>query len=119
MRNQMSATILLLLAGLATGAAQAQQPVRPGELWAADATSNVPPRAGEASTMTNGVPNLLTSNVQPGELGIQERLTVRQARRAVPAYAGDPSLKLMGAPGLVRPVMIAPPAASGTATASQ
>lgn len=57
-----------LLADLlaAAGAAEAQT------------TTNVPVRAGEASTMTNGVPNLLAANVQPGELGSQNRLTVRQ-----------------------------------------
>ncbi len=100
----------LLLAGLLAvgGAAQAQQapPVRASETAAADATSNVPPRAGEASTMTNGVPNLLTSNVQPGELGIQSRLTLRPAPAA---YGGDPGLRLMGASGPMRPMMIAPP----------
>jgi hypothetical protein len=101
----------LLVAGLVAvaGTAQAQQaqPVRASELAAADVTSNVPPRSGEASTMTNGVPNLLTSNVQPGELGIQSRLTLR---RALPAYGGDPGLRLMGASGPMRPVLIAPPA---------
>ncbi|MFC5496581.1 hypothetical protein ACFPOE_03465 [Caenimonas terrae] len=100
--------MLLLSAGLWAGAAQAQAQVPAADaLAAANATSNVPPRSGEASTMTNGVPNLLTSNVQPGELGIQSRLTVR--KKAAPAYAGDPALKLMGASGPMRPVLIAPP----------
>lgn len=101
---------LLLLAGLlaAGGAVQAQQAgkVRATELAAADVTSNVPPRAGEASTMTNGVPNLLASNVQPGEMGIQSRLTSLQAPGG---YGGDPGLRLMGASGPMRPVLIAPP----------
>jgi hypothetical protein len=98
----------LLLAGLlaATGAAQAQQA---NDLAAASATSNVPPRAGEASTMTNGVPNLVTSNVQPGELGIQTRLTVRRYARAP---GGDPALKVMGASGALAPVRGAAGAAS-------
>jgi hypothetical protein len=95
MKKQICAALALLLAGL-TLAGPPQ----------ADATSNLPPRAGEASTMTNGVPNLLASNVQPGELGIQGRLTVRPA---APAYGGDPGLKMMGGPGLMRPVLIAPP----------
>jgi hypothetical protein len=106
MKKQMSAAIVLLLGGLAAGMAQAQT---------ADATANLPLRAGEASTMTNGVPNLLTSNVQPGELGLQGRLTLRPASPAVVAstsYGGDPGLKMMGAPGLTRPVMIAPPGSS-------
>ena len=108
MKKQFSAAIVLLVAGLAAGAVQAQvHAVRASDLEAAEATANLPLRAGEASTMTNGVPNVLTSNVQPGELGIQSRLTVRQR---APAYAGDPSLKMMGAPGLIRPVLIAPPA---------
>ena len=101
MKTQMSAALALLLAGM-LGAAQAQPQ--------ADATTNVPARSGEASTMTNGVPNLVTSNVQPGELGIQSRLTVRKASLPPPpAYGGDPSLKLMGGPGPMRPVMISPP----------
>lgn len=76
---------LLLAALLAAAAARAQT------------TTNLPVRSGEASTMTNGVPNLLVSNVQPGELGIQTRLTVRQRVAAAPAPA--PDLKTMGASG--------------------
>lgn len=84
------ASLLLLASFAAAGGAQAQQ-----------TTSNVPDRSGEASTMTNGVPNLLTSNVQPGELGIQSRLTVRRAvaARSDPEASGSPGLKLMGAAG--------------------
>lgn len=105
MNKQMSAAIALLIAGLGAGMAHAQ--------LGADASSNVPERAGEASTMTNGVPNLHASNVQPGELGLQGRLTVRPiSAAAVPPYGGDPALKMMGAPGLVRPVLISPPGAS-------
>ena len=99
---------LLLLAGFAAGMAQAQGP-------AGDTTSNLPPHAGEASTMTNGVPNLLASNVQPGELGVEGRLTLRRPSPSVvtaSAYGGDPGLKMMGGPGLMRPVMISPPGVS-------
>lgn len=103
----------LLLAGLiaVAGAAQAQHldAMAANELSGANVTSNVPARAGEASTMTNGVPNLLTSNVQPGELGIQTRLTVRPPATA---YGGDPGLRLMGASGPMRPMLIEPPAAT-------
>ena len=91
MRFQLPISPLLVLAGLlAAGAAQAQQ-----------TTSNLPSRSGEASTMTNGVPNLLTSNVQPGELGIQSRLTVRRAGAATldKEPADGSRLKLMGAAG--------------------
>lgn len=109
MRKHLSAAMALLVAGLFAGGAQGQQPqaVRSGELRSADLSSNVPSHAGEASTITNGVPNALASNVQPGELGVQTRLTLRLAK---PAYGGDPTLKLMGAPGPMRPVLIAPPA---------
>lgn len=84
-----SLTRALLLAALITGAGAAQ----------AQTTTNVPLRSGEASTMTNGVPNLLASNVQPGELGIQTRLTVRQRLATGPAAAPAPDLKTMGAAG--------------------
>ena len=68
------------------GACHAQQRIgdeRPGgdAIGTVTATSNLPSGSGEASTMTNGVPNLLASNPQPGELGIQSRLTVRPAVR--------------------------------------
>lgn len=58
-------------------------------------TSNLPSGSGEASTMTNGVPNLLASNPQAGELGIQSRLTVRHSKRL--ASSAD-ELNVMGAP---------------------
>lgn len=104
MRMQLPSGMSLLLAGLLAlmGAAQAQPA---NDLAAASATSNVPPRAGEASTMTNGVPNLVTSNVQPGELGIQTRLTVR---RHAAANDSDPGLKVMGASGPLPPPRVAP-----------
>lgn len=94
------ATLPLLAALLGClGAVQAQQriddvaPAR-GVLGAGTTTSNVPLGSGEASTLTNGVPNLSASNPQPGELGIQTRLTVRQA----PAIArAAPSTRVMGA----------------------
>lgn len=109
MSKQISTAMVLLVAGLVAGGAQAQPPraVLGGELAFTDLTSNVPSRAGEASTMTNGVPNALPSNVQPGELGILTRLTLKPA---APAHGGDPALKLMGASGPMRPVLIAPPA---------
>ena len=102
MRSQFNTAVALLLAGFAVASAvQSQQPpARPdaNQLGLAGITSNIPSRSGEASTMTNGVPNLLTSNVQPGELGIQTRLTVRRAGIQPPAGS---ELKLMGASGAV------------------
>jgi hypothetical protein len=43
--------------------------VRPSasQLGSASVTSDVPTRAGEASTMTNGAPNLVTSNVRTAQ----------------------------------------------------
>jgi hypothetical protein len=75
---------LLLALLVAAGSAFAQQ------------TSNMPSGSGEASTMTNGVPNLVTSNPQPGELGLQGRLTVRRYA-ATPAATAN--TKMMGASG--------------------
>lgn len=99
-----AAPSLLLLASGLSGAAQAQQDDTmrrsAGKFTLTGVTSNVPPRAGEASTMTNGMPNALTSNVQPGELGIQTRLTVR---RHATALAATPDLRVMGASGATRP----------------
>ena len=109
MSKQIGAAMVLLVAGLAAGSAQApsrQAALRSYQPGSAEVTSNAPTGAGEASTMTNGVPNALASNVQPEELGIQTRLTVRLA---APPYGGDPALKLMGGPGPMRPVLIAPP----------
>ena len=109
MKNRITASLLLAGMMAAAGIASAQS-------GSASATVDVPGKAGEASTMTNGVPNLLTSNVQPGELGLQGRLTLRPASPstvvAATAYGGDPGLKMMGGPGLTRPVMISPPGSS-------
>lgn len=44
--------------------------------------------------MTDGVPNLSASNPQPGELGIQTRMTVRKAPTQA---AGSLDLNTMGA----------------------
>lgn len=98
MRSSLTHATPLLLAALlaAAGAAGAQT------------TTNIPVRAGEVSTMTNGVPNLLPSNVQPGELGIQTRLTVRQRVAAAPAPA--PDLKTMGASGPASDASLGPTA---------
>lgn len=98
MNTRSIARMSVLLVGLigVAGATQAQQPGVEGAGVAGALTTNMPARAGEASTMTNGVPNLLTSNVQPGELGIQTRLRVRPAASA---YGGDPGLRMMGASG--------------------
>jgi hypothetical protein len=106
MRTLLPASVpsTLALALFLAGAAHAQQahamPADANALASATVTSNVPPRAGEASTMTNGIPNLLTSNVQPGELGIQTRLTVRKHASVL---ASSPDLRVMGASSAPRP----------------
>lgn len=104
MRNQMSAAVALLLADLGVGAAHGHHPqnLLTVEQWEADAHSDVLTRAGEAGTIADGVPN-----VRPGETDMQSRLAMRPAS----PYSGDPALKMMGAPGLTRPVLISPPAA--------
>jgi hypothetical protein len=85
----------LLLAGLMAfaGAAQAQQSkaeVRQGahNMDKASATSNVPPRAGEASTFTGGAPNLLTSNPQPGEHALTREEVRAGAMHGTSVYIG-------------------------------
>jgi hypothetical protein len=117
-----SSSVLLAALLACAGIAQAQQStaeVRAGahNMTSASATSNVPSRSGEASTMTNGVPNLMTSNPQPGEMGIESKLTVRRAgemssmvngvpnmdpndhaqNRARSYAGGEPNLSVMGA----------------------
>jgi len=99
MKSNSFAAVWLLCAGLLFAASSnAQQDGSARDVAQqsskASATSNLPQRSGEASTMTDGVPNLTASNPQPGELGIQTRLTVRKAPRLA---AVEPDLKLMGA----------------------
>jgi hypothetical protein len=48
----------LLLAGVLTAGAAAQAQT----YWSSTGTSDSPQQAGEASTMTNGVPNMVTTN---------------------------------------------------------
>ena len=100
----------LLLAGLVglCGFVQAQERLRvmqtnTQEVVAANPTSNMPSGSGEASTVTNGVPNLLASNPQPGELGIQNRLTVRPAVHFARSQLG---LRVMGASAAPTPTAL-------------
>jgi hypothetical protein len=88
----------LVLAGLmALAGAQAQT---------AAGTSNVPLKAGEASTMTNGVPNAQTTNT-PGSEGVttkdQARMDAQGRSKAsatthVPGRAGEASTMVKGNP---------------------
>jgi hypothetical protein len=86
----------LVLAGLMAiaGASQAQS------------TTNVPAKAGEASTMTNGVPNAKTTNT-PGSEGVTTKDQARMdaqgrskasATTSVPGRAGEASTMVKGNP---------------------
>ena len=90
----------LLLAGLMAvgGLAQAQS---------AAGTSDVPTKAGEASTMTNGVPNAKTTNTPGSEAPAMSKDQVRmdaQGRDAAsattrsPGRAGEASTMVQGKP---------------------
>jgi hypothetical protein len=78
------------------GAAPASSNAREVPNYNATSTSNVPTKAGEASTMTNGVPNAKTHNevvnstrvVTPPVLGVQN----------VPQQAGEASTMVGGNP---------------------
>jgi hypothetical protein len=91
----------LLLAGLlaAAGIAQAQT---------AAATSDVPVKAGEASTMTQGQPNMATTNNPATEAPVgsaaqvraeaQQNRTGAAATVSTPAKAGEASTMVQGRP---------------------
>jgi hypothetical protein len=90
----------LLLAGLLAlaGAANAQT---------AAGTSNVPNKAGEASTMTNGVPNAMTTNTPGSETPAMTKGQIRQdakgrdaasATTNSPGRAGEASTMVQGRP---------------------
>lgn len=92
-----NATPSLLLAALMAlaGAAQAQT------------TSNVPLKAGEASTMTQGVPNAKTTNTPGTETSPMTRSEIREdaqgrsaaaATTSVPGRAGEASTMVNGKP---------------------
>ena len=92
----------LLLAGLiaVAGAADAQS-------TSAGGSSNLPSRAGEASTMTNGVPNAKTTNSAVSDMPMMSKDAVRQdaqgrgaaaATSSTPDRAGDASTMVQGKP---------------------
>ena len=94
------ATRSLLLAGLMAmaGVASAQ---------GAATTSDVPLEAGEASTMTKGVPNALTTNTPGSEAPAMTRSEIRQdakgrssatATTRTPGRAGEASTMVNGRP---------------------
>jgi hypothetical protein len=94
------ATPSLLLAGLLalTGAVHAQT---------AAGTSDVPAKAGEASTMTQGVPNAKTTNSTASEAAAMSRSDIREdaqgrgkaaATTRTPGRAGEASTMVKGNP---------------------
>ena len=64
----------------------------------ASVTSNVPTKAGEASTMTNGVPNAATHNPNPD--GFRVVTPPELVVQHVPQQAGEASTMVGGAPNV-------------------
>lgn len=99
--NRSTAHLSILLAGLlAVSGAQAQSAPASG-------TSDLPPKAGEASTQTQGVPNQATTNSPVTEAPIAGKDQVRQdaqgmsnaaATTPVPGKAGEASTMVQGRP---------------------
>jgi hypothetical protein len=91
----------VLLAGLlAVAGVQAQSTPAAG-------SSDGPPKAGEASTQTRGVPNAATTNSPVGDAPVQSRDEVRQDAHGmsgaavttpVPGKAGEASTMVQGRP---------------------
>lgn len=101
--NTTKKTAALLLGGLLAASAWAQDTSTMGASRSSyyphasgAATSNVPTGAGEASTMTNGVPNMSTYNPDPD----QGRLAMAQPQEVqrVPSRAGEASTMVGGRP---------------------
>lgn len=96
-----SSHLSILLAGLLSVAGvQAQSAPMSG-------SSDVPPKAGEASTQTRGVPNMATTNSPVTEAPIVDKDQVRQDAQGlssasvstpVPGKAGEPSTMVHGRP---------------------
>lgn len=99
--NKAKTTVSLLLAGLMAGGAWAQT---------ASATSDVPVKAGEASTMTKGQPNMATSNDAAKGHSATHPATVGSAGAApLSSATGVPvdsasSTAVMGAPSAGREI---------------
>lgn len=99
--NKSNKHLSILLAGLlAVAGVHAQSAPASG-------SSNLPPKAGEASTQTNGVPNRLTTNSPVSEAPILEKDQVRQEAHGqsdasvttpVPGKAGEASTMVQGRP---------------------
>ena len=99
--NKSNAHLSILLAGLlAVAGVHAQSAPASG-------SSDLPPKAGEASTQTHGVPNKLTTNSPVTEAPILDKDQVRQEANGqsnasvttpVPGKAGEASTMVQGRP---------------------
>ncbi|HEY0887104.1 MAG TPA: hypothetical protein VGE20_17555 [Ramlibacter sp.] len=99
--NKSTAHLSILLAGLlAVAGVQAQTAPAAG-------SSDLPPKAGEASTQTRGVPNAATTNSPATEAPIVDKDQVRQDAHGqsnasvttpVPGKAGEASTMVQGRP---------------------
>lgn len=98
-----STHLSILLAGLlAVAGAQAQSAPAAG-------SSDLPPKAGEASTQTRGVPNAATTNNPVSEAPVLEKDQIRQGAHGlsgaavttpVPGKAGEASTMVQGQPNM-------------------
>lgn len=99
--NKSTAHLSLLLAGLlAVAGVQAQSAPASG-------SSDLPPKAGEASTQTHGVPNAATTNSPVTEAPVSDKDQIRQEAHGqsnasvttpVPGKAGEASTMVQGRP---------------------
>jgi hypothetical protein len=96
-----NAYLSVLLAGLLAAAGVQAQTALPG------GSSDTPPKAGEASTQTQGVPNAATTNSPVSEVPISTKDQIRQGAQvpggaaptsAVPVDAGEASTVVRGKP---------------------
>jgi hypothetical protein len=101
--NKSPAYLSVLLAGLlAAAGVQAQS-------TSASGSSDVPPKAGEASTQTMGAPNAATTNSPVTEAPVSTKDAIRQdahglsgaaATSSVPPKAGEASTAVQGRPNV-------------------
>ncbi len=99
--NKSNTYLSVLMAGLLTAAAAHAQ-YAPG-----GGSSDLPPKAGEASTQTQGMPNARTTNTTAAEAPVSTKDSIRQgasgrnaatATTSVPGRAGEASTMVQGKP---------------------
>jgi hypothetical protein len=100
------AYLSVLMAGLVAAGAHAQSTSAAG-------STDLPPKAGEASTQTQGVPNAKTPNSTASETPAMSKEQIRDdaqgrntatATTSVPAKAGEASTMVQGKPNATRQV---------------